>query len=168
MTFTRIAACFALALATPAFAQTKPTPEAFAAAAASSNMLEIRSSQLALEVSEDPAIRAFAEQMIRDHRDAGEKLSAAAMSDGVAVPEELAPKHADELDALADGNKGAFDANYLKTQQLAHEEAVTLFEDYSSSGPEGELRTVAGELLPILREHKAHADGMTPADATPE
>lgn len=169
MTIRALSVCVAaVTLPLSALAQTNPDPTEFAAIAASSDMLEIETSKLALEVSEDTEVRAFAEQMIRDHEAASLRLKEAAAEDGITVPASMIPKHTDELDALKAVNTGAFDQNYIKTQQLAHSEAVTLFEAFAGSEHDGELRGFAQDLLPKLEEHKAHADGMTPGDATPE
>ena len=65
------------ALATPAAAQMAPgaaaaapmmlTPHTYRMMAAISDSFEIQSAQLALERSRDPAVRRFANMMVRDH-----------------------------------------------------------------------------------------------------
>ena len=89
--------CAVLALSSSsslAFAQDAPVtdPKAFAETAASSNMFEIESSQLALAHSKTDKVQAFADKMIDDHTAAGEKMKAAATKDGVTPPTEMAEK----------------------------------------------------------------------------
>src|SRR6476646_1419653 len=69
-----------------ASAQSAPDPRAFAEKAASSNLFEIQSSQFALEQPISAEVKAFAEQMIKDHTLAGEKMQAAAQKDSITPP----------------------------------------------------------------------------------
>lgn len=139
------------------------TPEAFAERAASSNLFEILTSQLALEVSQTEEVRAFAEHMIADHTAATEEMTAAATSEGITPPDTLMPDHQAQLDSLAASAPEAFDAAYLGAQLAGHTEAVTLFEGYSTQGVEGPLKTFATETLPKLQEHLAEVEPLADA-----
>lgn len=152
----------ALALAPgAALAQSAETdPQAFAEMAASSDMFEIQSSELALEVSQDAEIRAFAEQMIADHTQASAQLTAAAEIDGVTLPTSMLDKHQVELDRLQEAGEDGFDAAYLAAQAIGHEEAVTLFEAFAAEGEESALRDFAAETLPTLQQHQTDVEGL--------
>jgi putative membrane protein len=138
--------------------QADTDPQAFAEMAGSSNMFEIESSQLALERAGDEEVRAFAEKMVQDHTMAGEEMKAAAEADGVTPPTEMLEKEQTQLDQLQASEGAAFDEAYLAAQATAHEEAVALFEAFSTQGEEGALRDFAAETLPTLQEHKAQVD----------
>lgn len=155
------------ALAAPVLAQTTESaapPDAaqmqaamtdaasFAERAASSNLFEIQSSQLALQLSENEHVRAFANRMIEDHTAAGDRMRQAAQADGVEVPESLMVDHRSQLRNLAELPNN-FDQAYLAAQVAAHNEAVSLFEGYAQGGEEGSLRSFAAETAPKLREH---------------
>lgn len=135
-------------------------PQAFAERAASSNMFEIMSSQLALQVSGSDEVRAFAEHMVTDHTAAGEKMMAAASAEGITPPDRLMPDHQAQLDNLAAVAPEAFDEAYLGAQLAAHTEAVALFDGYAAQGAEGELKTFAAETLPTLQEHFTEVEAM--------
>lgn len=75
----------ALAVATllsgPAFAQTskEPSPhtvdlQKYVDGTTRADLFEVKASQLALQRSQDPAIRKFAQQMVSEHTDATNKL----------------------------------------------------------------------------------------------
>jgi len=128
-------------------------PQAFADRAASSNMFEIRTSELALQRGRSEAVRAFAEKMIADHAAAGDQMTAAATEDGITPAAQLMPDHQEQLDRLSTLDATDFDAAYLGAQLAAHTEAVTLFEGFSDQGEDGALKGFATELLPKLREH---------------
>ncbi len=137
------------------------TPQAFAERAASSNLFEIQSSQLALERARSVEVRAFAEKMIADHTAAGEQMRAAATEEGVTPVEALMPDHQAQLENLNTSDLADFDAAYLGAQLAAHTEAVELFEGYSTQGPGGALRTFATETLPKLQDHLAEVEPMS-------
>ena len=140
------------------------TAKGFAERAASSNQFEIQSSQLAMEKTQTPEVRTFAEQMVADHTAAGEKMMAAAKASGIEAPTALMPDHQALLDSLGGTAADSFDNAYVQAQLAAHQEAVALFEGYSQRGEEGELKTFATETLPTLQAHLA---ALQPATTTP-
>jgi putative membrane protein len=155
----------ALFLAPPAFAQdatsssTPQDPAQFATMAASSNLLEIQSSNLALEQSETEEVRTFAEHMIEDHTAASEKMMTAAEADGVTVPAQMEDRHQAMLEDLAAAEGADFDALYLQMQVQAHEEAVALFDAYDEA--DTNLGAFAAETLPTLEEHLTEVQQLT-------
>lgn len=153
------ALCALLLCAGPsvALAQSTTDPTAFAATAASSNMFEIESSQLALDQATNDDVKAFAQHMIDDHTAAGEKMKAAAQSDGVTPPAAMAGKDQAELEKLQAAEGADFDTAYLAAQVAAHDEAVALFKTFSEGGEASALKSFAAETLPTLEEHQAMA-----------
>ena len=160
-----------IVLAAPTFAQdaatTPPAAEAtapatvndppqFATMAAIGNMFELESSTLAIERGTSEEVKAFAEQMIADHTKAAQDMAPAAAEEGVETPTELDERHREMLDELSGLEGEEFDAAYLDAQVAAHDEAVALFEGYSSAGPEGALKTFATATLPTLQQHQQH------------
>jgi len=153
-----LCAVVALCSGAPAvLAQAVTDPQTFATTAASSNMFEIQSSELALKQPVRSDVKAFAEQMIKDHTAAGEKMKAAAQKDGVAVPTEMAAKEQTQLKQLQAASGDAFEAAYVTVQTGAHEDAVALFQSFSENGKQSALRTFATATLPTLEMHLAEA-----------
>lgn len=150
-----LALCAAL-LCAPALAsaQSPTDPAGFAATAASSNKFEIESSELALDKASNDDVKAFAQHMIDDHTAAGEKMKAAAATDGVTPPTAMAAKDQAALETLQATDDSGFDAAYLAAQVTAHDEAVALFKSFSTSGQESALKSFAAETLPTLEEHQ--------------
>ena len=134
------------------------TPRAFAERAASSNMFEIMSSQLALEKSQSQDVIALAQHMIDDHQAAGETMLVAATAEGLTPTNTLMPDHQAQLDNLTASAPEDFDSAYLGAQLAAHNEAVSLFEGYAAQGPEGQLKDFATQTLPTLQEHLANVE----------
>jgi putative membrane protein len=143
-----------------AVAQSVTEPEEFAEIAASSNMFEIESSQLALQQPVSDEVQQFAQHMIDDHTAAGEKMKAAAQQDGISPPDEMVEKHQAQLQELQSAGADAFEQAYVSAQVMAHDEAVALFEAFSQNGEESALRSFAAETLPTLQEHQTEADAL--------
>ncbi|MFO1143717.1 MAG: DUF4142 domain-containing protein [Amaricoccus sp.] len=130
-------------------------PQAFADTAASSNMFEIRSSQLALERTENADVRAFAQKMVDDHTAAGEKMKAAAKSDGVTPADGMAQQDQAKYDQLAADQGSDFDHAYLAAQVAAHDDAVALFQAFARQDDGTALTGFAAETLPTLQQHQS-------------
>jgi len=146
------------AFATPAAAQgvvMAPAPmlipmtsEGFRAIALQSDSFEIQSSQLARQRSRNPAIRSFAQRMIRDH-----SMTSQALGVPVGSAVALDARHASMLNQLASTSGGTFDALYGQMQIMAHQEAVGMFAAYAQGGTDPAMRTFAQQVLPSLQMH---------------
>ena len=137
------------------------SPQQFAEKAAVSNLFEIQSSELALEKAEAEEVKSFAQKMIDDHTKAGEEMKAAAQADGVSsVPEELDATHKEMMDKLNAASGQEFDQQYVQMQEQAHQEAVTLFKDFSENGSDSKLKEFAAATLPTLEQHHSMVEGL--------
>ena len=124
----------------------------FVAQATSSNLLEIETSQLALDRSKNEQVRQYAERMVKDHTDAMKQMESVAQ--GQKLPGEAAQQHLQMLDQLRNTQGQEFDVRYLQMQQQAHQEAINLHERFIQSGDgDQQLKQHAEQMLPILREH---------------
>jgi len=141
--------------ACPAFADDKKalSDEDFVRMAASGGMLEVKSSQFALEQATSDEVKKFARHMIDDHTKANQELMAVAGKKGIAVPAGLEKKHADVVAKLGMARAGTFDAQYASAQVDSHEEAVSLFERQAKDGKDSDLKAFAEKTLPKLKEH---------------
>ena len=134
------------------------TPEertAYVRMAASSDMYEIQSSQIALSKAQSPAVRGFAQMMVRDHSNTTEQLMAAARAAGIPpMTPQMMPMHADMVARLQAASAGAsFDRLYAQQQLMAHQQALALHSNYAARGDTPALRAVAGAATPIVRGH---------------
>lgn len=134
---------------------TPMSAEQFVAAAVPSNLFEIQSSELALQRTSTAPVQQFAQKMIADHTAAGERLQAVLAEGGAvaAPPMALDPPHQAMLTQLTNATAETFDTAYVNLQLQAHEEAVSLFSAYATSGDDPALRAFAAETLPVLQHH---------------
>ena len=66
----------------------------------------------------------------------------------------MAEKEQGQLEQLQSVEGEAFDRAYLTAQVAAHDEAVALFDVFSTQGQDSALRAFAAETLPTLQEHQ--------------
>lgn len=156
-----------LMLATPVLAQSlgektgvnsalgiSPTTADFVKQAATSDMFEIQSSQLAKERGNSME-KSFADTMITDHQKTTSDLKAIVGSGTLKVelPTALDSSHQSKLDKLKSLNGAEFSSRYDADQVSGHKDAVSLFERYAKEGDDAKLKEWAGKMLPTLRHH---------------
>jgi putative membrane protein len=141
----------------------------YVAQAASSDQFEIQSSQLALQASQNPAVQNFANMMIADHTRSSQMVAAAAQSAGVPVPPPtLLPAQQSALDQLRSSGTGpSFDMAYKNAQISAHQQALTLHQNYATQGDVTALRNVAAQIVPIVQSHLQAAEALNVAPPPP-
>jgi putative membrane protein len=140
----------------------------YMAMAASSDQFEIQSSQLALQMSQNPAIRQFAQTLITHHQQTSAQLMAAAQSAGLQPPPPtLMPQHAQMLQQLQAAGPGMFDMAFRDAQIPAHQEALTLHQNYANGGDNAALRQVAAGAVPIIQQHLTMAQSLQVTAAPP-
>lgn len=141
----------------------------FLAQAASANQFEIESSQLALQMSQNVAVRNFANLMIADHSRLGAQVAATAQSAGLTMPPPgLLPAQQAMLDQLRGAGPGpSFDMAYQQAQIGAHSQAIQLMQNYAASGDVPALRSAASGAIPMMQMHLAQAQALQTAPPPP-
>jgi putative membrane protein len=163
-------AALALAVAPTAWGQTSPTPAPAAKAEdaskldrsdrkmleelAQGNMAEVDAGKMALEKSQSPAVKKFAQQMVDDHTKALGEVQALATAKNVTLPDgpgAMAKTKAMALKALS-GN--LFDTEYAKRAGVGdHESTVKLLQKMQKDGKDSDLKALAGKMLPTVEHH---------------
>jgi putative membrane protein len=129
----------------------------FASQAALGDLFEIRSSELAASRSGNAKVKAFAQQLIKDHTASSAKLTKLAPAAKLSLPSGPDTPRQIVLSALSLYQGDAFDRAFLAAQVSAHEEAVNLFTNYRKSATTAELRDFAAATLPALEKHLSAA-----------
>lgn len=140
-------------------AVTPTTAVDFANAAASSDMFEIRSSQLAARQAGSAGIKSYAAMMIAEHTKSTNELRAAAAQavPAVAPAPVLSGEQEANLTALAAASGEAFDALYAQVQVPAHENALATLRGYAARGDQAALRAFASKTAPVVEKHLQEA-----------
>jgi putative membrane protein len=134
----------------------------YLAQAASSDMFEIQSGQLALQESQNPGVQQFANMIIRDHTNSTQMLMTAAQAAHVYTsPPAMLPPQQAMLDQLrAAGSGYAFDQAFQQIQIQAHQQALMLHQNYAQSGDVPQLRATAGQIVPVVQQHLQMAQSL--------
>jgi putative membrane protein len=134
----------------------------FAASAVSANLFEIQSSQLALERSKTPAVRALAERIIAEHTKANTALMVALKTSGATAPiEVLLQAHQNKLNDLKNASVDDFDKKYIDTQKDAHKDTIKVFEDYVKNEAEGPVKDFARKTISTLNAHLVEVEKLS-------
>ncbi len=140
----------------------------FVQLAATSDMFEIQSSQLALQRSRNPTTRRFAQRMIDDHTQSSQRLAQLAQANGIPLPTGLDPEQQRAYAAI-ENTRRIFDSEYFRQQAGAHTTAVSAYQTEIASGYNNDLKAFAQQTLPIIQEHLrlAEQDRQMPMGQTP-
>ena len=121
--------------------------------AATAGLAEVAAAKLALEKGQRQEVKDFAQRMVDDHGKANTQLEQIAQKQGVALPNQPDAADQRQMDRMAKMGGQNFDAAYIREQQEAHRQAVSLFTEESKNGRNQALKEFAAQTLPVLREH---------------
>jgi len=154
--FLAISGASASAMAADA-ASTPPAPPVFVKMAAQDGMTEVEAGKLALDKSQDPQIRDFAQRMVNDHGKANAELAKIAKSKGIDAPKALDAEHKAMVETFRSKSGAEFDAAYAQHMNMDHTKAISLFEGATKSS-DPDVAGFAEKTLPTLKEHKRMAE----------
>ncbi len=132
----------------------------FVMKAAQSDMTEIKTSQLALQRSQNPKVRQFAQMMIDQHTQSSNKLKPIAAQKGVTLPTSLGKANTALLTQLTKQSGTQFDQAYMKGQVQSHQKTEALYQRELQQGQDSDVKSFATQVLPIVQEHLRMADSM--------
>ena len=139
----------------------------FLAQAGSGDQFEIQASQMALQMSANPAVRNFANLMIADHTRMSQAMMAAARSAGIVPPPPaILPEQQAVLSQLSAAGPN-FDVAFRDAQITAHQGALGLMQNYAASGDVPALRTAAQQAIPTVQMHLSQAQALAVAPLAP-
>ncbi|MEX2218787.1 MAG: DUF4142 domain-containing protein [Phycisphaerales bacterium] len=125
--------------------------------ASSINKAEVELGKLALEHSQNPDVRAFAEMMAKHHDEADKRLREIADRIKVEYPGEIQPQHKVVSDRLKDLRGSEFDREFARAMVEGHQQAIQLFEREAQQGQNQDVKSYAQQTLPTLQQHLEHA-----------
>lgn len=156
-----LAAAFAALGACAAFAAPMSAKD-FADKVTVANRYEIDTGELALQYAKDGAVKSFAQQMVDDHKKAGEEFKAALKAANIEPPKEsLDVTHTAKYAKLrVFTTESGFDAAYVKDGVAAHEDTVKIFNEFVANGEDSPVKDFAKKTLPTLEHHLEMVKGL--------
>ncbi len=121
----------------------------YMAMAHSSNLFEIQSSQLALQISRDQLVRTFAQRMINDHSRMMEEMMPMHRDPNMG----MMPQHMAMMQRLRSAPAGSFDRMYHQEQTVAHQQALNLHRTHAARGDSQVLRAMAARSVSVIQTH---------------
>jgi putative membrane protein len=125
----------------------------FLVCAAIDNNAEMRLAQLAEQKAQDPQVKQFAQQMVRDHQQAENQLQTACQETGVQMPRGISGIKQQELKVFQTLNGKEFDQKFISCMRAAHAKAVNEYQDVSQMAKDTHVKDFASKALPTLQEH---------------
>ena len=151
MKFTILAA---LTLAAPLALAASASPDtSFYRTLAEGGMSEVDLGRLAVQNSNNPKVKDFAQMMVKDHSAANQKLESLAAAKDVPLPKTLGAGGEAMKSRLQGLNGSSFDKAYIESQLKAHEKTVNLLQQEIASGEDPQAKAFAQSVLPTVQHH---------------
>lgn len=141
------------ATATPQIAETPTSDQAFYDEAAISSLFDLMTSELALQRSEDPQVRQFAQTLLHNQDAANARLKALAQRKNVSLPVTLDEERHRLLSELTQTPGPHFDDSYLSQMEAGQHAAQKQFKEAILKAADPDVRRFAGSVLSSLWHH---------------
>jgi putative membrane protein len=118
------------------------------------SMAEIQMSELALQRSENDAVKKFAQEMIDEHGVLGREIEKVAEKMKLKLPQELRQEHETAMKSLGRLHAEKFDRVYINHVLKDHDNDVKVFKHYADAGDaDPEIRKLARKGEKMLTQH---------------
>ena len=124
----------------------------FILAAATGGMMEVEAATIAIQLSENAAVRRFAEMMLKDHKKANAELEAIASDKGMKLPSMLPDDKEAHLANLKTLNGKQFEEQYMTMMIGDHAKTIKLFSE-GAQLKDNALKMFAGRTLAVVTAH---------------
>ncbi|NDK56960.1 DUF4142 domain-containing protein [Pontibacter fetidus] len=125
----------------------------FMSTAASSSMMEMQLSNMALQKAKDAKVKEFAQMIVDHHTKANQDLKTAASQLNLTVSEVIMPMHQKMIDELTNYTGSGYDEKYMDLMETAHKEDIRMFEAKSVNASNPAVKDFALKMIPTLRSH---------------
>lgn len=126
--------------------------------ASSADLFEVKASQLALQRSQDPGVRQFAQRMVSENTDASNKLKMELEKAKIEItpPTTMDTQKQALLDKLMNVEREDFNKLYMTMQVAGLQEAVALHSEFGKSGQDS-FRAYARTMSTHAKDNLEHA-----------
>lgn len=125
----------------------------FMSTAASSNMMEMQLSNMAVQKVKDAKVKEFAQMIVDHHTKASQDLKTAASQINLSVSDVIMPMHQKMIDELTNYTGAGYDEKYMDLMETAHKEDIKMFEAKSLNATNPAVKDFALKMVPTLRSH---------------
>ncbi len=132
----------------------------FVTQASLSDYTEMTFSQLALQKSSNPQVKAYAQKMITDHQKLEASMKPAADKLGVTPATALDSDHQQMYDQMSKLSGADFDKQYMTAMDQDHHKSLDSFKSEESSTQDPQLKPVVKKGEKVVAQHTVMADKM--------
>lgn len=156
----------ALVTTTDASVKDKLTDSSFVEKAAESNIEKATLSKIALQKSQNPKLKKFAQKIVDSSSDTMAKLKTAASENRLDTPTQLTANQKNTIAQIQQLNGSEFDLAYVDVIKKSQDSTVALFDNAVGEATLNvNLRVFANQQLPKLRENQKLAHALKPTTA---
>ncbi|MHB1021102.1 MAG: DUF4142 domain-containing protein [Acidobacteriaceae bacterium] len=123
-------------------------------------LAQVQLGQLAMQKSNNAAVKAFAQRMVDDHARMNEQFARIAKSMELDVPQTLSRKKQALFARLQALSGSDFDKEYVKLMLQDHRHAEMAFLRESQNATSPQLKTIAAQAEEMVHEHKLMAENL--------
>ena len=125
----------------------------FLKSAAEGGMDEVRLGELATQKASNPEVKEFGRRMMNDHNRMNEEVKALAAKKNVSLPTDIGIKDKASYKILSSKAAPDFDRSYISGMVKDHQQDIAEFEKEVNSGTDADVKALASQALPTIREH---------------
>lgn len=121
---------------------------------AQANINEVAAAKIALSKAQSSDVKAFAQQMVKDHSDALTKVQAVAQQKGVTLPTEPDAKHKAMAATLEKQSGDAFDKMYMENAGTKdHQMVLSTLQSDAKMIKDPDVKALADAHTPVVEQH---------------
>jgi predicted outer membrane protein len=117
------------------------------------SMAEIRVCEIAIEKSQNPDVKAFAQSMIDEHGRMGRDMEQLAAQKKLDVPQEIRAEQEMTVDELSSLDGRDFEQRWIQYNIDVHERDIKIFNHYAGEEQDEEIRKMAQEGAKVFGKH---------------
>jgi putative membrane protein len=121
--------------------------------AAQINMTEAHLGQMAQNKGQDQAIKNFGQELVNDHTQAYNRLSAIAQENGYTVPKSIDQQYQSEISNLQNVSGQQFDQQFSQKEVQDHQQALNWFRSEEQNLQNPDLKAYATQTAATIEKH---------------
>jgi putative membrane protein len=130
-----------------------PFDKEFLMNVARDNMAEIQLGNLATQKATNAAVKQFAQRVVTDHTQAGQRLGQLATALNLTLPQELTPEQRNDMSRLENTSGKDFDREFMKMMVEDHMKDTAAVDRAAMESTNADVKQFASQLAPVMREH---------------
>ena len=130
----------------------------FSEEAAQGGTAEVQMAQLALNKTNNQAVKDLANKILTDHTQANEELKQIAAKDNMNLPSSIDAKDQAEYDKLKALTGATFDREYVNFEIQDHKNDIRKFQHESMHGMNPTVKQWTAKYVPVLQTHLTMAE----------